>query len=144
MQEDNAKDLYLKYSNIRSNISGTLCQYCWDERKDNITNSESFKFKLKFAGNANNADSKAVEITLSLTCLNSCCITLEIPEICCEINLILNWSLQIMLLLIQQMQQHLTKIMIQNTKNYIPVVTSAVHDDTQRFKRTFQKWWWQN
>ena len=42
----------IKYSNNYSKISGSLWEYYGDEPNDNITESESFKSKIKIIGNS--------------------------------------------------------------------------------------------
>ena len=70
-----------------------LWQYYRDEPNNNIANSESFQFKVKITGKTpNNVNKKNVEITNPLKYLSNFRITLEIPLINCEINLILTWS----------------------------------------------------
>ena len=61
-QVDNAKYLdvvmsmynLIEYSNNYSKTCGSLYQFCIHEPNNNITDSESFKFKLKFLDNTNN------------------------------------------------------------------------------------------
>ena len=86
IQIDNAKYIdvmpmynLIEHSNIYSKTSGSLWQCYIDDPNDNITQSESFKLKIKttakspVAGNTKNVE------------------TLEMLLINCEINLILNW-----------------------------------------------------
>ena len=40
----------IEYSNNYSKTSGSLWQYYRDEANDNITESESFKYKIKITG----------------------------------------------------------------------------------------------
>ena len=61
-QVDNAKYLdvvmsmynLIEYSNNYSKTYGSLYQFCIHEPNNNITDSESFKFKFKFLDNTNN------------------------------------------------------------------------------------------
>ena len=58
-----------------------------------ITDSESFKSKIKIKGNAlADGNTKDVEINVPLKYLGNVWKTLEMPLINCEINLILTWS----------------------------------------------------
>ena len=100
-QIDNAKyvdvvmQMYnlIEYSNNYLKLSGSMWQYYIDDPNDNITQSESFKYKIKITvktlavGNAKN-----VEIAVPLKYLSNFWRTLEMPLINCEINLILTWS----------------------------------------------------
>ena len=93
---DNAQDIdivmpmynLIEYSDNYSKTSGSLWQYHKDDPNDNITQSESFKSKIKItgktppAGNANN-----VEIAVPLKYLRNFWGTLEMPLINCELNL---------------------------------------------------------
>ena len=62
-QIDNAKDLdvvmpmynLIEHSDNYPKTSGSLWQYCRDEPNNDITESESFKFKPKLLNNTNNA-----------------------------------------------------------------------------------------
>ena len=58
-----------------------------------ITDSESFKSKIKITGNAPaDCNTKDIEIIVPLKYLSNFWRTLEIPLINCEVNLILTWS----------------------------------------------------
>ena len=68
---DNAHDVdiimpvhnLIEYSDNYSKTSGSLWQYYKDDPNDNLTDSESFKSKVKITGNApNNGNTKDVEI----------------------------------------------------------------------------------
>ena len=57
----------IEYSNNYSKISGSLLQYYKDEPNDNITQSESFQFKLKITEKTPvTSNSKDVEIAVPL------------------------------------------------------------------------------
>ena len=63
-QIDNAKYLnvvmpinnLIEYSNNYSKTSGSLLQYYRDEPNNNITEPESFQFKVKITGKTSNVD----------------------------------------------------------------------------------------
>ena len=79
----------IEYSDNYSKASGILWQYYKDEPNDNLTDSESLKFKIKITGNTlADGNTKDVEIIVSLKYLSNFCRTLEMPLINCEINLI--------------------------------------------------------
>ena len=72
---DNAKDIdmvmpmynSIKYSDSYSKISGRLWQNYKNEPNDNLTDSESFKSKIKLTGKTSyNANTKDVEVTVPL------------------------------------------------------------------------------
>ena len=66
-----------------------MWQYYRDDSNDNITQSESFKFKIKITGKTPAAGNrKDVEIGVSLKYLSNFWRTLEMPLINCEIELI--------------------------------------------------------
>ena len=69
-ETDNAKDIdivmpmfnLIKYSDNYSKTSGSLWEYYKDEPNDNLADSESFKRKIKIAGNTlADANTKVVE-----------------------------------------------------------------------------------
>ena len=99
-QVDNEKDLHIvmpmynliEYSDNYSKTSGSLYQFYRDGPNDNITDSETFKFKSIFLDNANNAGITNAKIAVTLNNLSNFWRTLEMPLINCEINLNLNWS----------------------------------------------------
>ena len=62
----------IEFSDNYSKTSGSLWQYYRHEPNANITESESFKFKIKVTGNTPNADNKKnVEIAVSLKYLSN-------------------------------------------------------------------------
>ena len=83
----------IEYSDNYSKTSGSLWQYYKNDPNDNLTDSESFKSKVKITGNTpNNVNRKDVEIIVPLKYLSNFWRTLEMPLINCEVNLILTWS----------------------------------------------------
>ena len=98
---DNAEDIdivmpmynLIEYSNNYSKTSGSLWQYYKDDPNDNITDFESFKFKVKITGKTPAVgNTKDVEIIVPLKYLSNFWRTLEMLLINCEVNLILTWS----------------------------------------------------
>ena len=79
-----------------------MWQYCIDipavDNNNTIINftennvTDSFNFKVKMTGQTRNDGTKSVEIMVPLKYLSNFWRTLEIPLINCEINLILMWS----------------------------------------------------
>ena len=79
-QIDNAKYIdavmpmynLIEYSDDYSKTSVSLWQYYRDETNDNITESESFQFKLKITRKTDNPDNKKnVEVAVSLKYFNN-------------------------------------------------------------------------
>ena len=80
-------------SDNHSKPSGSLWKHYKAEPNDNLTDSESFKSKIKITGNTPaDGNTKDVEIMVPLKYLSNFWRTLEMPLINCEINLILTWS----------------------------------------------------
>ena len=79
IQVDNAKEVDLvmlmynviEYSDNHSKIFGSLYQFCSDDPKDPITDSELHKFKSIFLSNTNNAGTINVEVAVPLKCLSN-------------------------------------------------------------------------
>ena len=110
-QVDNAKDIdivmlmynLIEYSDNYSKTSGSLWQYCKDipavNNNGDIVDfnganaTDSFNFKTKITGQTdNNGRIDNVEIMVPLKYLSNFWRTLEMPLINCEVNLILTWS----------------------------------------------------
>ena len=98
---DNAHDIdivmpmynLIEYSDNYPKTSGSLWRYYKDDPNDNLTDSESFKSKVKITGKTpNNGNTKDFEIIVPLKYLSNFWRTLEMPLINCEVNLILTWS----------------------------------------------------
>ena len=107
---DNAHDIdivmpmynLIEYSDNYSKTSGSLWQYYKSDPKDNLTDSESFKSKVKITGNTPRAgNTKDVEIIVPSKYLSNFWRTLEMPLINCEVSLILTWSKDVLLLIPQ-------------------------------------------
>ena len=109
-QIDNAKDIDIvmpmynrtEYSDNFSKISGSLWRYCKDIPAVNSNNAtvsfnvvnatDSLNFKAKMKSQTEDDGTKSAEIMAPLKYLSSFWRTLEMPLINCEINLILTWS----------------------------------------------------
>ena len=124
---DNAHDIdivmsmynLIEYSDNYSKTSRSLWQYYKGDPNDNLTDSESFKSKVKITGKTpDNANTKNVEIIVPLTHLSNFWRTLEMPLINCEVNLILTWSKDCVITnsIVEG------KFAITETKLYVPVV----------------------
>ena len=107
---DNAHDIdiiipmynLIEYSDNYSKNPKSLWQYYKGDPNDNLTDSESFKSKVKITGNTpNNGNTKDAEIIVPLKYLSNFWRTLEMPLILyCH-------GLKIALLLIQQVKEYL-------------------------------------
>ena len=83
----------IEYSDNYSKTSGSLRQYYKDDPNHNLTDSESFKSKVKITGKTpNNGNTKNVKLIVPLKYLGNFWRTLEMPLNNCEVNLILTWS----------------------------------------------------
>ena len=98
---DNVKDIdivmpmysLIEYSNNYLKTWESLWKYYKDESNDNLADSESFKYRVKLTGKTpNDGNTRNVEIIVPLKYLSNFWITLEMPLINCEVNLILTLS----------------------------------------------------
>ena len=118
----------IEYSDNYSETSGSLWQYYKDDPNDNLTDSESFKSKVKITGNTpNNRNTKDVEIIVPLKYISNFRRTLEMPLINCEVNLILTWSKDCVI----TNSTGEGKFAITETKLYVPVVTLSTKDNAK-------------
>ena len=128
-----------EYSDNYSKISGSLWQYYKDDPNDNLTDSESFKSKIKITGKTpNSGNTKDVEIIVPLKYLNNFWRTLEMPLINCEVNIILTWSKDCVI----TNSTGEGKFGITETKFYGLVVTLSTKDNEKLLKQLksgFQK-----
>ena len=128
-----------EYSDNYSKTSESLSQYYKDDPNDNLTDSESFKSKVKITGNTpNNGNAKDVEIFVPLKYLSNFWRTLEMPLINCEVNLILTWSKNCVI----TNSTGEGKFAITETRLYVPVVTLSTKDNEkllQQLKSVFKK-----
>ena len=158
-QIDNAKDIdivmpmynLIEYSDNYAKTTGSLWQYCKDMparnanddivifAEDNTT--DSFKFKAKITGQTGNDGTKDVEIMVPLKYFSNFWRTLEMPLINCEVNLILTWSSNCVLIA-TAIQNQAATFEITDTKLYVPVVTLSTQENTkflQQLKSGFKR-----
>ena len=147
-QIDNAKDIdivmpmynLIEYSDNYAKTAGSLWQYCKDIPARNANNeivifaedntTDSFKFKAKITGQTGNDGTKDVEIIVPLKYLSNFWRTLEMPLINCEVNLILTWSSDCVLIATGVQNQN-ASFAITDTKLYVPVVTLSAQENTK-------------
>ena len=136
-QIDNAKYIdvvmpmynLIEYSDNYAKTFGSLLQYYRDEPNDNLTDSESFKSKIKITGKTPAAgNEKDVEIMVPLKYLNNFWRTLEMPLINCEVNSILTWSSSCVI----TNSTGAGTFGITDTKLYVPAVTFSTTQDNSK------------
>ena len=142
----------IEYSDNYSKTSGYLWQYCKDipavNNNDNIVDfnianaADSFNFTTKITGQTNDDGKINIEIMVLFKYLSNFWKTLEMPLINCEVNLILIWSANCVIICIDITNQILT-FTITETNLYVPVVTLSTQDNAKLlpqlksgFKRT--------
>ena len=140
-ETDNAKDIdtvmplynLIDYSDHYSKKSGSLWQYYKDDPDDNMTDSESIKYKVKIIGKPpDNRNTKNLEIILSLKYLSNSCRTLEMPLISCKVNLEQTWSRDCVI----TNSTGEGKFTMTETKLYVPVVTLSTQDNTKLLQQS--------
>ena len=143
----------IEYSNNYSKTSGSLWQYCKDipavNKAGNIVDftatntTDSFNFKTKITGQTNNdGETNGVEIMVPLKYLSNFWRTLEMALINCEVELILTWSADCVIISTNVANQN-PAFTITETHLYVPVVTLSTQDNPKLlpqlksgFKRT--------
>ena len=143
----------IEYSDNYSKTSGSLWQYCKDipavNNNGDIVDfnganaTDSFNFKTKITGQTdNNKRTDNVEIMVPLKYLSNFWITLEMPLINCEVNLILTWSASCVIIYTNVANQ-IPTFAITEANHYSLVVTLSTQDNAKLltqlklgFKRT--------
>ena len=128
----------IEYSDNYPKTSRSLWQYYKDVPNGNLTNSESFKYKVKITGNTPNNNTKDVEITVPLKYLSNFWRTLEMPLINCEVQLILTWSKNCVI----TNSTGEGKFKMTEAKLYVSVVTLSTEDNAnllQQLKSNFKR-----
>ena len=128
-----------------------MWQYCRDipaVDNNNVTvnfaeNSltDSFNFKAKLTGQTGNNGRKNVEIMVPLKYLSNFWRTLEMPLINGEINVILSWSKNCVIVSTDVANQNAT-FEITDTKLYVPLVILSTEDNSkllQQLKSGFKR-----
>ena len=131
----------IEFSDNYSKTSGSLWQFCKDILAVNNNGdiidfnganaTDSIDFKAKITGQTdNNRRIDDVEIMVPLKYLSNFWRTLEMPFINCEVNLILTWSADCVLIYSDVANQILT-FAITETNLYVPVVTLSTQDNAK-------------
>ena len=135
----------IEYSDNYSKTSGSLWQYCKDIPATNDDSAivdfnganatDSFNFNTKITGqnaannnNGNIAGRVDVEIMVPLKYLSNFWRTLEMPLINCEVELILNWSANCVIIY-TNVNNQVPTFTITETNLYVPVVTLSTQDN---------------
>ena len=128
----------VKYSDNYLKTSGSLWQYCieipaidndGDTADFNGANATgSFNFKTKVAGQTNNDGIINVEIMVPLKYLSNFWRTLEMPLINCEVELILNWSANCVIIY-TNVNNQVPTFTITEINLYVPVVTLSTQEN---------------
>ena len=149
-QIHNAKDIdivmpmynLIKYSDNHSKTSGCLWKYCQDIRavsnNGNIVNfnganaTDSFNFKAKITGQTDDDDGEIdnVEIMVLSKYLSNFWRTLEMPLINCDVNLILTWFANCVIVYTNNVNQGATFTIIE-LKLYVAVVFLSTQDNAK-------------
>ena len=112
-------------------------KYYKDDPRDNIADSESFKYKVKITGKTpDDGNMKDVEIIVPLKYLSNFWRTLKMPLINCE--LMLTWSRDCVI----TYSTGEGKFKITEPKVYVPVVTLSTQDNAkllQQLKSGFKR-----
>ena len=143
----------IEYSDDYSNTSGSLWQYFKEipaaKNAGNIVDfnganaTDSFNFKTKITSQTgDNGRMDNVEIMVPLKYLSNFCRTIEMPLINYEVELILTWSANCVIIYTDVADQNLT-FTIRETNLYVPVVTLSTQNNAKLlpqlksgFKRT--------
>ena len=130
----------IEYSDNYSKTSGSLWQYCKEIPAVNndgdivdfngANATDSFNFKTKITGQTNNDGRIDVEIMVPLKYLSNFWRTLEMPLINCEIELILSWSENCVIIYTDVANQAPTST-ITETNLYVPVVTLSTQGNAK-------------
>ena len=130
----------IEYSYNYSKPSRSLWKCCKDISAVNnngdivefneATANDSFNFKSKIAGQTGDNGTKEVEIIVPLKYLGNFWRTLDIPLINSEINLILTWPANCVIVYANVANQGAT-FAITETKLYVPVVTLSTQDNAK-------------
>ena len=128
-----------EYSDNYSKTSGSLWQYYKDDPNDNLTDSKSFKSKVKITGKTpDDGNTKDLEIIVAIKYLSNFWRTPEMPLINCEVNLILKSSKDCVIT--NSIGEG--KFAITETKLYVSLVTLSTKDNEkllQQLKTGFKK-----
>ena len=126
----------IEYSDNYEKTSGSLWEFKRDEPNDNINDSESFKYKLKFTGQTGDDARRDVEIAVPLKYLSNFWRSLELPLIFCDVELELRWKKNCILvdnIVGNAVDVNITggEFIIENAKLYVPAITLENNDNVK-------------
>ena len=141
----------IEYSDNYSKTSGSLWQYCKyipavNNNNNAIVNitennlTDSFSFKVKVTGQTGNDGTKNVEIMVRIKYLSNFWRTLKMPLINCEVNLILTWSENCVIVSTNVANQNATFAITES--KFVPVITLSRKDNAkllQQLKSLFKR-----
>ena len=112
-----------------SKTSGILWENSKVESNDNLTDSASFKSKIKIRAKtpADGNTKDDVEIIVPSKYLSNFWRTLEMPLINCKVNLILTWSSTCVII----NSTGKRRFEITDTKLYVPVIALSIQDNAK-------------
>ena len=131
----------IEYTDNYSKTSGNLWQYYKDEPNYNLTDSESFKFKLEITGKTP-ADDNKKDVQIIVPLKSNFWRTRKMLLINCEVNFTLTWSSTCVI----TCSAGPGRFEITDTKLYVPVVSILTRDNAKLlqqlesfFKRTINR-----
>ena len=141
----------IEYSDNYSKTSESLWQHCKEmpavDDTGAVTNfnganaTDSFNFENKITGQTNNNEIIDVEIMVPLKYLSNFWRTLEMSLINCEIELILTWSRD-SVIIYTNVDNQVPTFTITETNLYVPIVTLSTQDNAKllpQFKSGFKR-----
>ena len=142
----------IEYSDNYSKTSGSLWQYCKDIPAVNNNGeivdfhdanaTDSFNFKTKITGQTNDdGEINDVEIMVPLKYLSNFWRTLDMPLINCEIELIIDWSANCVIISTNN-ANHVPAFTITETNLYVPAAILSTQDNSKlppQLKNGFKK-----
>ena len=130
---DNAKNIdvvmpmYILIDIPAANNNGNIVDF------NGANATDSFNFKTKITGQTNNNGGiDSVEIMVQLKYLSNFWRTLEMPLINCEVNLILTWSADCVIIYTNVANQ-IPTFTITETNLHVPVVTLSTQDNSNYY-----------
>ena len=128
----------IEYSDNYSKTCGSLWQYCKEiptlNNDGNIADfnganaTDSFNFKTKITDESNDNGIINIEIMVPLKYLTNSWRTLAMPLINCEIELILDWSANCVIIY-TDVNDQVPTFTIKEINLYVPVVTLSTQDN---------------
>ena len=138
----------IEYSDNYSKTLGSLWQYCKEipaiDNEGDFTNfnganaTNSFNFETKITGQTNDDGLINVKIMVPTKCLSNYWRTLEMPLINCEVELILNWSANCVIIY-TNVNNQVPTFTVTETNIYVPVVSLSTQDNEKLLPRKKSK-----